>query len=166
MRNAQYKVNPEEATIIREKMKTVEKPEAYRRLMIVALRGEGKRNAEIAKIVGVHPDSVGQIVKRYVLKGIDALIKGGNNRNMSQEEEKAFLGQFEEAARKGQVITVAEIAEAYDEYTGKKHTSKSTVYYLLHKLGWRKVIPRSKHPNKASDEAIEASKKLKIVSGN
>ncbi len=53
-----------------------------------------------------------------------------------------------------------EIAAAYDERFGKEHKSKSTVYYFLHKMGWRKVMPHSKHPDKASDEAIEALKKL------
>jgi transposase len=60
------------------------------------------------------------------------------------------------------VITVSDIATAYDKEFGKEHKSKSTVYYLLHKFGWRKVMPRSKHPKKASEEVIEASKKLTI----
>jgi hypothetical protein len=33
---------------------------------------------------------------------------------------------------------------------------------LLARHGWRKVTPRGKHPDKASDEAMEASKKLKL----
>ncbi len=33
---------------------------------------------------------------------------------------------------------------------------------VLKRKGWRKVMPRSKHPKKASPEAIEASKKLKL----
>ena len=35
------------------------------------------------------------------------------------------------------------------------------IYAVLHRNGWRKTMPRSRHPKKASDEAIEASKKLK-----
>ena len=31
---------------------------------------------------------------------------------------------------------------------------------LLERHNWRKVMPRSRHPKKASDEAIEASKKI------
>ena len=34
---------------------------------------------------------------------------------------------------------------------------------VLERHGWRKVMPRSKHPQKASDEAIEASKKIKAA---
>lgn len=34
---------------------------------------------------------------------------------------------------------------------------------MLERHGWRKVMPRSKHPQKASEEAIEASKKIKTA---
>ena len=64
----------------------------------------------------------------------------------------------------GQMITVAEIAKAYDEQFGMKHATPSTVYYLLHKHGWRKLLPRSRHPKRASEEVVEASKKLTLES--
>ena len=35
----------------------------------------------------------------------------------------------------------------------------SQIYYVLHRHGWRKVMPRSRHPKKASEEVIETSKK-------
>jgi len=81
---------------------------------------------------------------------------------MTCEEEKEFLAGFEEAARRGQVTTIEKIATAYDKATGKKHESKSTVYYLLHKHEWREITPQRVHPGKASEEAIEASKKLTV----
>jgi transposase len=159
-----YEITEADAKRLREKMKETTNKWAYRRLLIVALRGEGKKDAEIAEIVKIHPDSVRKLTKRYVVEGIDELAaerrKGGNHRNMSREEEEEFLRQYKESAEKGQMIDAATIARAYDEYTGKEHKSKSTMYYLLHKSGWRKVMPRSKHPGKASEEAIVASKKL------
>jgi len=81
---------------------------------------------------------------------------------MSEDEEKEFLSQFEEAAQKGEMTTICEIATAYDEKTGKKRESNSTVYYLLHKHGWRQVVPKTAHPGKASEAEIEASKKLTL----
>jgi hypothetical protein len=36
----------------------------------------------------------------------------------------------------------------------------------LKRHGWRKVKPRPRHPGKASDEVIEASKKLTKNSGH
>jgi transposase len=134
----------------------------------VALRAEGKKNEEVGKLTGFHPDVVGRYAKEYLEGGLEGLLadgrKGGNHRNASDFEEEEFISQFKEAAEKGQVVTVDEIAIAYDERFGKAHKSKSTVYYLLHKMEWRKVMPRSKHPNKASDEEIEASKKLTFES--
>jgi len=141
----------------------------YRRMEAVALRGEGKKNDEIAAMTGFHSDMTSKYAKAYITKGIDGLRdgrKGGNRRNASDEEEREFMARFEEAAMKGQIITIGEIAAAYDERFGKEHKSKSTVYYLLHKMKWRKLMPRSKHPKKASDEEIESSKKLTLESKN
>ena len=81
---------------------------------------------------------------------------------MTEEEEKAFLAGFEEAAKNGELTTTAEIAAAYDEATGKEHASRSTIYYLLHKYGWRMISPQTEHPGKASEEVIETSKKLTL----
>ncbi len=159
-----YRINNEDAKKIREAMEKTKNVLQYRKLEAVALRGEGKKNEEIAELTGFHPDMVGRFAKEYLEGGLESLLadgrKGGNHRNATDSEEQAFIAQFEEAAKKGQIMTVGEIAAAYDERFGKEHKSKSTVYYFLHKMGWRKVMPRSKHPEKASDEAIEASKKL------
>ena len=32
--------------------------------------------------------------------------------------------------------------------------------YVLHRQGWRKIMPRSRHPKKADEEVIATSKKL------
>ncbi|MGI6691142.1 MAG: winged helix-turn-helix domain-containing protein [Christensenellales bacterium] len=32
-----------------------------------------------------------------------------------------------------------------------------TIYAVLERHGWRKVIPRPRHPKKASQEVVEAS---------
>ena len=165
-----YKISAENAQEIRIRMKEIKDVKAYRRLEAVALRGEGKKNGEIGEITGFHPDWVGVLSKEYCNYGIEYLIedgrKGGNNRNMSEDEEKAFLEQFKEAAKNGQIITASDFAAAYDKATGKVHESKSSVYYLLHKHDWRKIMPYTRHPGKASEEDIEASKKLTIFTAN
>lgn len=69
------------------------------------------------------------------------------------------LKQFKAKAEKGQLVEISEIKEAYDKAIGHKSGS-AQIYRVLHRHGWRKVMPRSKHPQKASNEAIEASKKL------
>ena len=159
-----YKVTKENSQDLRTAMGKKENEKHYRKLLSVALRGEGKNNQEIALIIGYHPGHVSKLVSDFCNKGLDALLRddrgGPNNRNMTYEEEKLFLAGFEEAAKHGKVTTIAEIAAAYDELTGKERESKSTVYYLLQRHGWRMITPQTTHPGKASDEAIEASKKL------
>ena len=76
------------------------------------------------------------------------------------EEDKAILDKFKEKAKKGQIVTVKEIRKAYEEAVGHE-TKPSFIYKVLNRHGWGKVMPRSKHPKNASNEAIEASKKIK-----
>ena len=105
---------------------------------------------------------------RYHKDGIESFAtesrKGGNNRLMNEQQAAEFFKQFEDEAKNGKMITVEKFAEKLDEATGKKRSSLSTAYSFLHRHGWRKVMPRSKHPNKANEAEIEASKKLTLVS--
>ena len=80
---------------------------------------------------------------------------------MSYDEEEAFLTDYKKLAERGQLVEVSAIKQAYEEKVGHS-IGKGQIYRVLHRHGWRKVMPRSKHPNKASDEAIEASKKLTL----
>jgi transposase len=159
-----YKIKQEEAEKIRKAMSAEKNKNAYRRMQAVALRGEGRKNAEISEITGFNHRWVCHLCKVYCAEGIDGLTKdgrkGGNRRNMSEEEAASFLASFEKQAIKGQVITIDDIAEAYDAAVGVKHASLSTVYYLLHNHGWRKVAPKQYHPGRASNEVIDTSKKL------
>jgi len=161
-----YRITDENSKELRRAMKDKNNSRFYAKLQAVALRGEGKDNEEIGPITGYHPAYVSQLVSKYCREGLAGLCrdgrKGGNHRNLTEEEEKAFLAGFEEAAKRGALTTTDEIAAAYDEVTGKEHTSKSTVYYLLHKHGWRMITPQSAHPGKATDEVIAASKKLTL----
>ena len=94
------------------------------------------------------------------IKGLIPKVGGRIRENMSFEEEAALLEQFKAKAEKGLLVETSEIKEAYDKAIGHR-SSSAQIYRVLHRHGWRKVMPRSKHPKKATDEAIEASKKLK-----
>jgi len=122
-----------------------------------------KKDREIAEKLDYDRKWVSQLCAEFKRDGLEEYAKykyGGNHRNLTDEEEKAFLSGFEDAAKKGKMTTISEIAEAYDKLTGKERESKSTIYYLLQKHGWRMITPQTVHPGKAGDEAIEASKKL------
>ena len=165
MRKA-YRIDAEqkkelESARVQNKDKNVEK-----RLEALILRAEGKSGSEIAEKTGFAQSYIYELVAKYCNQGIGSIIENhysGNRRNMSVEEEKAFLAGYRKQAEQGQVIDVGAIKKAYEELVG--HAIGGTqIYYVLRRQGWRKVMPRSKHPNKASDEAIEASKKLTMPS--
>ena len=161
-----YKISASEAIEIRAKMKTIKNKTSCRRMEVVALLGEGKTPNEVADIKKYNSKYVRNLGLLYRRNGIEALAsvghRGGNNRLMNDEEASEFLSQFETSASEGKMLTVSEVAKALDEKTGKDRKSLSTAYSFLHRHGWRKVMPRSKHPNKASDEEIESSKKLTL----
>ncbi len=77
---------------------------------------------------------------------------------MSVEEEALLLEQFRKMAEQGHMLDIPETRDAYEKKAG--HSIGCTqVYRVLYRHGWRKVMPRSKHPKKASEEVIETSKK-------
>ena len=84
---------------------------------------------------------------------------------MTYEEESKFLAQFINEADDGHITDVSAIKTAYDERVGHE-TGHGQIYYVLHRHGWTKKLPRSRHPKSADPEAIEASKKLTPESTN
>jgi transposase len=157
------KTQAEEITGIR---KTVKDKRVDKRLWAVQLRGEGMDNPEIAEKLDTSAKVISRWVSAYCNGGIEALMGGkfgGNRRNISFEKETQFLSEFEALAKKGQLIEVSEIKQAYENLVGHS-IGGGQIYRVLNRHGWRKVMPRSKHPQKASDEEVEASKKLTIES--
>ena len=134
-----------------------------RKLQVLELRLSGYKNAEIAKITKYSKSRVSALVCVFANEGLEYFKKeqrlGGNHRYLSVEDEAKLLEMFENAAKAGQMIETGEIARAYAEKVGHE-VDKSQIYRVLARHGWRKIMPRSQHPNKASEEAIEASKKL------
>ena len=159
-----YKISAENAAEIKEVRKTITDKKVDRRLYAVQLRGEGLTNDEIAQKLDTSDKMVSQWVSAYINNGgIAALLpkeRIGMHRNLSIEEEKEFLSAYTKQAEAGQIIDLNELKAAYIEKVGHS-IGGSQIYRMLERHGWRKVMPRSKHQQKASNEAIEASKKLK-----
>lgn len=157
-----YTISREEATKIETIRKKITDKKIDKRLHAVQLRGEGMKNEAIATKLDTASRVVSRWVSDYCNNGIDALMggkHGGNRRNMSIDEEIAFLSGYKNDAELGRIVEITEIKRAYEEKVGHR-IGKSQIYRVMARHGWRKVMPRSKHPNKASDEVIEASKKL------
>ena len=158
-----YKISAENAAEIKEVRKTITDKKVDRRLYAVQLRGEGLTNDEIAQKLDTSDKMVSQWVSAYINNGgIAALLpkeRIGMHRNLSIEEEKEFLSAYTKQAEAGQIIDLNGLKAAYIEKVGHS-IGGSQIYRMLERHGWGKVMPRSKHPQKASNEAIEASKKI------
>ena len=133
-----------------------------RQLKVLVLHAKGSSRGEISSITGYNITSISRIVSLYMERGLSFFIENhykGNHRNLSYEEEYMILSHYLEVAKAGQLIDINEIKLAYEEALGRPLKSKGHIYRVLKRHGWRKVMPRSKHPNKASDEEIASSKK-------
>jgi len=140
-----------------------------RRLEVLVLRANGEKRDDIATKTGYSAQYITELVSEYKKTGLEYFAQKhhkGNHRNMSVAEEEVLLSPFKKADSEGKIVEVSEILAAYESKLGRPVASNSQIYNVLKRHGWRKVMPRSKHPNKASDEAIDASKKLTIESKN
>ena len=81
---------------------------------------------------------------------------------MSIEQEAKVLARFEEEADAGYELTVSDIRKGLETELGRE-TAVAYVYRVLKRHGWRKVMPRPKHPKAASKEEQDSSKKLKNI---
>jgi len=84
--------------------------------------------------------------------------RGGRYReNISYEEEKEFLSQFEERSASGKLIEISRIKSAYEKQLGRM-VHKTVIYRMLARHGFRKLVPYKRHP-KGNPEEQEAFKK-------
>ena len=139
----------------------------YKKLEVLYFASMGYTNPKIAELTGYSQSRVSDFISEYIQNGIEYFTqehrKGGNHRNFSAVEEREIVDKFKEKAIKGEVVKIDEIKAEYEKKRGKE-TANSTFYSFLHRVDWRRVMPRSAHPKKASDEEIESSKKLTLES--
>ncbi|MBQ6364786.1 MAG: winged helix-turn-helix domain-containing protein, partial [Oscillospiraceae bacterium] len=158
-----YRYTDEDKARIKKARKENKNKRVEKRLQALELRAEGKSANEVAAVTGFHPSYLTQLSRKYQQGGIEAITGNhyaGNRRNMSFEEETAILEPFREAAEKGQLVETSEIKASYEQAIGHP-IGGSQIYYVLKRHGWRKVMPRSRHPKRATEEVIETSNKLK-----
>jgi len=121
------------------------------RIQLVLLRESGMTQPSIAAVMGVSLSTVNRVHMAYDGGGPAALKSkpsGGRKReNMTLAEEKALLARFAKAAGAGEMLNIHDLKVAYEKAIGHK-TSNSTVYNLLDRHGWRKLMPRPFHPKR------------------
>lgn len=84
--------------------------------------------------------------------------RGGRHReNLSLAQEADFLMPFIERAKVGGILIVSEIKNALQVRLGRP-VALASVYNLLHRHDWRKLVPDKRHP-KSDHGAQEAFKK-------
>jgi len=120
-----------------------------------------RKSEEIANHLAVSKSLVNKTISEYNRKGassIDTIGKGGRkNFYMTIEEENKFINSYISKAQQGLIITKGEIKEDFEKLIGKE-VHKTSIYRLLDRHNWRKLVPRSFHP-KTDKEAQENFKK-------
>ena len=131
-------------------LKKVKTKTQFQRVQCLWLRVSlGLSSHDVAVAIGWNASSVRHLQAQYLKEGEEALRaskRGGRYRaNMTADEESSFLSSFLEKAVRGEILMVSEVKKAYERTVG--HTvPKSTIYRMLARHGWRKIVPRPRHP--------------------
>lgn len=158
-----YCITLDEYNTIKEAIKRNQNKRIDKKLQVIKLKYEGMTCKSIGEKLDYSKDRVAQLCKQFKLEGLEEFIRckhTSHKRVMSETEEKEILDIFVEKANAGHVVTANDIRSEFEKKLGRK-TDASYFYRLLKRHGWRKVMPRSQHPKKASEAEIEASKKLR-----
>jgi len=154
----------DKATIARlaERLKQADSHPEYQRIQCVLIRATlGSSAAQIAQLLGWSTATVHVIHSRWAKEGdviFELRARGGRrHQHLTAEQEARVLAPFIARAHAGGMLKVAEIQQAYEQQAGKA-VAPSTIYRLLGRHGWRKVVPRPRHP-KADVAAPAAFKK-------
>ena len=121
------------------------------RIQMLLLRESGMTQPVIAAALGVSLSTVNRAHMAYDGGGLQGLkpkpIGGRQRENMTLAKEKALLARFAKAAGAGEMLNIHDLKAAYEQAIGHR-TSNSTVYNLLVRHGWRKLMPRPFHPQR------------------
>ncbi len=150
-----------------ERLKRAESHSEYQRIQCVLIRATlGSTAKEIAQLLGWSVATAHVMHSRWAKEG-EAIFEvhgrgGRHHQHLTAEQEQEVLAPFVQRAQAGGMLTVAEIQQAYRQRTGKD-VARSTIYRLLERHGWRKVIPRPRHPK--ADVAAQGALKKTSSSG-
>ena len=141
---------------VKARMKEDSRPWCRQRWLIIYNALVDPREAsDIAKHVGVSVHTVHKVVSTYNKFGVKAVEtpgKGGRRHEyLTITEERELLRPLFERAEKGEIATTAQIKQIFEERVGRK-VDESTIYRLLERHEWRKVVPRPFHPKVDKEE--------------
>jgi transposase len=134
----------------------------FKKVQAIYWRTQGRRWKEIVELSGIQQSTLWYACRLYRESGLDALrphYAGSRYRKLTFEEEEAVLDKLLNSACVGKYVRASDLVVEFEAISGVSY-QKDAFYRVLRRHGWRKKMPRGQHPKKASDEAIEASKKL------
>lgn len=124
------------------------------RVTCIRLLALGWKAGDVAEAVGLTRSSVYRRKAEFLKDGENTLFTAGwggrRSGVLTEAEEADFVAHFEDAARKGQMVTASAMAAELAKRAGKP-ASTMTLYRILARHGWRKVVPRPRHPEADPD---------------
>jgi transposase len=103
----------------------------------------GMSTQETAQAIGRSPRWVTAARNEFIRNAgiVKKNLKAIRNRaHMTKEQEEAFLAPFFEDARQSGILVVSGIHNALEQHLGHR-VALATAYNLLHRHGWRKLVP-------------------------
>lgn len=124
------------------------------RVMCIRLLALGWEAQDVAEAIGLTASSVYRRKAEFLDRGEGTLLTdgwGGRRHGvLTRSEEAEFVAQFEQAARAGQMVSASAMLAELAKRSGRRPAA-STLYRILARHGWRKVVPRPRHPEADPD---------------
>lgn len=143
---------------------TVGFPRVLKWLVIWNAQTDPRPAGKIALHLGLATQTVHNIIAQYNKLGprsLDGPGKGGRYKAyLTMEEEADFLTPFRKDAIAGQVATSAQIQVALEKRLGHP-VHKTTVYRMLKRHGWRKLVPRTVHVQRNAQKQEDFKKNFR-----
>ncbi len=116
---------------------------------------------------GVSVTTVRRVISTYNRVGLSAIetpgTGGRRHEYLSLEQERTFLQPFFARAETGEIATAEQIQQAFEAQVGHP-VHITTIYRLLDRHGWRKLVPRPRHPKANAEEQAAFKKTSRLLS--
>ena len=138
-----------------ERIKRCTEPWRIRRWQVIRCAlVHPKPAAEIALEVGLARQTVHNLVAAYNRQGPQAVESPGHGQRqrayLSLTREQSLVDKFRKRSAAGGLSTGTQFKPALEKAIGQP-IHKTTVYRILKRHQWRKVVPRPQHPQASAD---------------